>query len=44
MGGRTFIGGIIDVKRRRWVGTRWKGIDDRRGGVGGGKGWAMQLG
>lgn len=44
-GERKFIDGIIDVIRRRWVGTRWGGgVDDRGGGVGGGRAWATQLG
>lgn len=46
-GERNFIDGIIDVIRRRWVGTRWGGggrVDDRGGGVGGGRVGATQLG
>lgn len=43
-GERTFIDSIMDVKRRRWVGTHTRGIDDRGEGVGGGRGCATQLG
>lgn len=43
-GERTFIDSTMDVKRRRWVGTHTGGMDDRGGGVGGGRGCAAQLG
>lgn len=34
-GERTFIDSIIDVKRRRWVGTRWRAGEVTEGGMSG---------